>query len=146
MSQEQSKTPIMRYFDHRHLKDGPLRDVSKEYTEMAEKLDKFLPAGPEKSEALRDLLKSKDSAVRAALDLTTEDQRAPQTEDGPIESITKRGDQTVIRRGGGHVDGGPSDNNIIIQMDEQRFGANGDAALRAMAQRAEAERLMRGNY
>lgn len=138
MSQEQSKTPIMRYFDHRHLVEGPLRDVSKEYTDMAEKLDKFLPAGPEKSEALRDLLKSKDSAVRAALDLTTEDQRAPQTEDRPIESITRRGGQIVIKRG--ELD--PED----IRIDEQRFGANGDDALRAMAQRAEAERRMRGNY
>ena len=71
----------MRYFDHRHLKPGPLRDVSKEYTEMEEKLYKFLPDGPEKSEALRDLLKSKDSAVRSALDLTKPEQRAPITKD-----------------------------------------------------------------
>lgn len=123
-------SPIMRYFDHRHLKDGPLRDVSKEYTEFAEKLDKFLPAGPEKSEALRDLLKSKDSAVRAALDLTTEDQRAPQTEDRPIESITRRGRQIVIKHG--ELD--PED----IRIDERLFGANGDQALQDIADRRHA--------
>lgn len=97
-------SPIMRYFDHRHLKDGPLRDVSKEYTEMAEKLEKFLPAGAEKSEALRDLLKSKDSAVRAALDLATEEQRAPQTED-PFYANAEQALQNIVdRRHAGDID------------------------------------------
>lgn len=161
-------SPIMHYFDHRHLKDGPLRDISKEYTEFAEKLEKFLPAGAEKSEALRDLLKSKDSAVRAALDLTTEDQRAPQTEDQPkngIESITTRGEQVVIKRsetpdekaerlirekghfpGDSEMDQHPSsrDGKIHLVMDEQVFGPNGDAALRAIAERA--QRRMRDSY
>ena len=65
--------PIMRYFDHTHLKHGPLRDVSSMFTTMAKTLDGLLPDGAEKSTALRKFLESKDSAVRAACDLTEEE-------------------------------------------------------------------------
>lgn len=115
-----SNTPIMRYFDHRHLKEGPLRDVSKEYTEMAQKLDKFLPAGPEKSEALRDLLKSKDSAVRAALDLTSSHQRAVRIPDDPNgfdEGAEELPSPSPVDKGVGGRSTGKGDSTIDIHYD-----------------------------
>ena len=64
-------------------------------------------------------------------DPTTEDQRAPQTEDfRPIESITRRGRQIVIKRG--ELD--PED----IRIDERLFGANGDQALQDIVDRRHA--------
>lgn len=155
----------MRYFDHRHLKPGPLRDVSKEYTEMAEKLDKFLPNGPEKSEALRDLLKSKDSAVRSALDLTKPDQRAPIVKDPngidegaeelPLPVQSHPGDREMDRpRGKGrstgeggsiidiHFDTLP--NGVTINPDHPSTGAGSIGALSdielAQARRLQARR------
>lgn len=89
-----SSTPIMRYFDHRHLAEGPMRDISKEFTEFAEKLDRYLPNGPEKSTALRKLLEAKDSAVRASLDLATENQQRKRTEDTEEKPVFKGGRAT----------------------------------------------------
>lgn len=82
----------MRYFDHRPLKEGPERDITKEYMELAQKLDNYLPNGAEKSEALRDLLKSKDSAVRSALDLPSRTQEEEPTEElDPVEGEEEEG-------------------------------------------------------
>lgn len=61
--------PILRYFEFAHLRDGPLRDTSSMFHELAVELDSSLPDGAEKSTALRKLLESKDAAVRAALDV-----------------------------------------------------------------------------
>lgn len=63
------ESPIMRYFDYTHLRQGPLRDTSARFHALADELEQSLPAGPEKSTALRKLLESKDAAVRAALDI-----------------------------------------------------------------------------
>lgn len=60
--------PILRYFAFEHLPEGPLRDTSARFAEVAEDMGKTLPDGPEKSVALRKLLEAKDAAVRAALD------------------------------------------------------------------------------
>jgi hypothetical protein len=58
--------PILRFFAYDHLPDK-LREVSKPFGELAEKLIELLPRNPERSVALRKLLESKDAAVRAAL-------------------------------------------------------------------------------
>lgn len=61
--------PIIRYFENDHLKPGPLKETSDKFKNLAYELDSELPDGAEKSTALRKLQESKDSAVRAALDL-----------------------------------------------------------------------------
>ncbi|MET9142459.1 hypothetical protein [Streptomyces sp. NPDC004042] len=66
---EPTPTPILRYFEFGHL-PAPLRTVSAPFSELAHQLVESLPAGPERTVALRKLLESKDAAVRAALDLT----------------------------------------------------------------------------
>lgn len=61
-------SPIMRYFEHTHLPD-PLQGVSRQFRLLGWWVEDNLPAGPEKSTALRKLLEAKDAAVRSALDL-----------------------------------------------------------------------------
>lgn len=63
---------IMQYFTYDHLQDDDLQDddlkaVSKIFCDAAKLADAALPAGPEKSVAMRKLLEAKDAAVRAAL-------------------------------------------------------------------------------
>lgn len=59
---------ILSYFAYAHLPEK-LQFASKPFCELAVWTDVNLPAGPEKSTALRKLLEAKDAAVRAALDL-----------------------------------------------------------------------------
>jgi hypothetical protein len=61
--------PMLRYFEYAHLPEGPLRDTSKRFHDLAHELNHLLPAGPETTVALRKLLESKDAAVRSALGL-----------------------------------------------------------------------------
>lgn len=61
-------SPILRYFAFDHL-PHPLGEISSWFFQLATSLDLELPAGAEKSTALRKLLEAKDAAVRAALDL-----------------------------------------------------------------------------
>lgn len=61
--------PIMRYFAYNHLPEGPLRETSKLFSDLAIELDALLIAGAESATALRKLLEAKDAAVRSALDL-----------------------------------------------------------------------------
>lgn len=89
-----STPKIMQYFDHRHLADGPLRDISREYTEFAHKINNYLPDSAEKSTALRKLLESKDSAVRSALDLAQPHERAEQHED--VSGIHEGGEELPL--------------------------------------------------
>lgn len=65
---EPGPSPIMRYFDYQHLPES-LQGVSRQFRTLAWWVEDNLPAGPEKSTALRKLLEAKDAAVRAALDL-----------------------------------------------------------------------------
>jgi hypothetical protein len=62
------KSPILRYFQFAHLPDK-LQNISRPFGQLAYLIEDTLPAGPEKSTALRKLLEAKDAAVRAALDL-----------------------------------------------------------------------------
>ncbi len=56
----------MKYFAYKHLPEK-LQCVSRPIGDLAEKMDKDLPPGPEKSAGLRKLLEAKDCLVRAAL-------------------------------------------------------------------------------
>lgn len=59
-------SPILRYFAYQHL-SPELQQVSLSFYVLANELEAGLPAGAEKSTALRKLLEAKDAAVRAAL-------------------------------------------------------------------------------
>lgn len=63
-------SPILRYFTAAHLRPE-LAAISAEYMRLANWIEYALPAGPEKTTALRKLLESKDAAVRAGLDGVT---------------------------------------------------------------------------
>lgn len=58
--------PIMKFFEYAHLPPH-LQEVSKPIGELAEKMDRELPDGPEKSAGLRKLLEAKDCFVRARM-------------------------------------------------------------------------------
>lgn len=60
-------SPILRWFEYDHLPEH-LQGVSRAFSELAHEVEERLPAGPEKSTALRKLLEAKDAAVRAAID------------------------------------------------------------------------------
>lgn len=57
---------IFQYFAHEHLRPH-LAEVSRPFAELAARVISTLPAGPERTVALRKLLEAKDAAVRAAL-------------------------------------------------------------------------------
>lgn len=58
--------PILQFFAFAHLPPH-LQAVSQPFGEMAQKIVDTLPRNPERTVALRKLLESKDSAVRALL-------------------------------------------------------------------------------
>ena len=58
--------PLMQFFAYAHLPDH-LQAVSKPFCDLAATLVVNLPRNPERTEALRKLLESKDCAVRAVL-------------------------------------------------------------------------------
>lgn len=63
---------MMRFFEHAHLPPD-LAAVSAPFAVLADTLTEQLPAGPERTVALRKLLESKDCAVRAALEARASD-------------------------------------------------------------------------
>jgi hypothetical protein len=56
-----------RLFSYSHLPEGPLRQVSSEFSAMADSMVFQLHDGPELTSGLRKLLEAKDCMVRAAL-------------------------------------------------------------------------------
>jgi hypothetical protein len=58
--------PIMRFFDFAHLPEH-LQAVSLRFADLAWWIEANIPAGEERSVALRKLLEAKDAAVRAKL-------------------------------------------------------------------------------
>lgn len=59
---------MLKWFEYGHLPDNPpehLQTMSRQFYELAIRLDQMLDDGPEKDEAFRNLLISKDAAVRA---------------------------------------------------------------------------------
>ena len=57
-------SPIMRYFEHKHLPEK-LQAVSAPICSMAKEMERTLPHGAEKEAGLRKLLEAKDCFVRA---------------------------------------------------------------------------------
>lgn len=57
---------ILQFFAYQHL-PAHLQEVSRPFSELADKITQALPRNPERTVALRKLLESKDAAVRAAL-------------------------------------------------------------------------------
>lgn len=57
---------LLKYFAYTHLPPH-LQEVSKRFHDLAYYVVETLPAGPERTVALRKLLEAKDCAVRAAL-------------------------------------------------------------------------------
>jgi hypothetical protein len=60
---------LLQFFKYDHLPEH-LRKVSALFSVLADELCDKLPAGPERTVALRKLLESKDCAVRAKLEAT----------------------------------------------------------------------------
>ena len=58
--------PILQFFGWAHLRDD-LKEVSRPFGQLAERLVAVLPRNPERTVALRKLLEAKDAAVRAAV-------------------------------------------------------------------------------
>lgn len=57
---------LMQFFNYSHLPEH-LKEVSREFYELALKITDTLPRNPERTTALRKLLEAKDCAVRARL-------------------------------------------------------------------------------
>jgi len=60
---------VLRYFEFDHLPDGPRRDTSRQFYGLAHEMAESLPEIPATTQCLNDLLRAKDWAVRATLDL-----------------------------------------------------------------------------
>lgn len=60
-------TTTLKYFDYKHLPEK-LQEVSAPFGDLANKLERDIPDGPEKSAGMRKLLEAKDCFVRAALE------------------------------------------------------------------------------
>ncbi len=58
--------PMLRFFAYGHLPDH-LREVSRDFHDLALNMVQNIPRNPERTVALRKLLESKDCAVRAKL-------------------------------------------------------------------------------
>lgn len=57
---------ILQFFSFAHL-PAHLQEVSRPFSEMADRIVNTLPRNPERTVALRKLLEAKDAAVRALL-------------------------------------------------------------------------------
>lgn len=59
---------LMKWFAFDHLPEGLMRETSRSFHALADRTDRKLVDGAEKSAALRHLLEAKDAAVRAAME------------------------------------------------------------------------------
>lgn len=66
MDSEHSGDPMLQFFEFEHLPDR-LKDISKPFGILAQRIVDTLPRNPERTVALRKLLEAKDCAVRAQL-------------------------------------------------------------------------------
>ena len=62
----EQKDHILQFFSFSHLPPH-LQEVSRPFSEMADRIVNTLPRNPERTVALRKLLEAKDAAVRALL-------------------------------------------------------------------------------
>lgn len=58
---------VLKYFKFGHLKEGPMREMSEKFSDLAMQLVAKAPRNPERSVALRKLLEAKDAAVRSVI-------------------------------------------------------------------------------
>ena len=58
---------MLKWFEFDHLPEGPVQETSKRFNELAHGIVDRIQTGPERTVALRELLKSKDAAVRATI-------------------------------------------------------------------------------
>lgn len=96
-----STVRIMRYFSFAHLPEGPLRNTSAAFSDLANLMLSTLPDGPELTAGLRKLLEAKDCCVRAALDVPAPTGYA---RGGRIEQ-TSTEDEAARRETAAHADG-----------------------------------------
>lgn len=68
LSRHPAIAALLRWFEHDHLPEGPLRDTSARVADLAHRLVDDLPDGPELTTGLRKLLEAKDCFVRASMD------------------------------------------------------------------------------
>ena len=61
------REPMLKWFAYNHLPEH-LQPTSAKFAELAMWMRENLPAGPEATEAMRNLLTAKDCAVRASID------------------------------------------------------------------------------
>lgn len=61
-----TQEPILQFFQFSHLPEN-LKDISRQFANVANWVVEKLPRNAERSVALRKLLEAKDAAVRAAL-------------------------------------------------------------------------------
>ena len=61
-----AQEPILQFFQFSHLPEN-LKDISRQFANVANWVVEKLPRNAERSVALRKLLEAKDAAVRAAL-------------------------------------------------------------------------------
>ncbi|HWU85762.1 MAG TPA: hypothetical protein VN253_00700 [Kofleriaceae bacterium] len=64
--EEIAAEPLMQLFAHSHLKEGPMRDTSRKFCELARAIA-ALPRNPERSTSLRKLREAKDTAITALI-------------------------------------------------------------------------------
>ncbi len=57
---------MLKWFEYGHLPQN-LQYVSSQFAELSAKIVSAIPAGPERTVALRKLLEAKDAAVRAVV-------------------------------------------------------------------------------
>lgn len=101
-------SPLLRYFTYAHLPPH-LQSTSKIFADAAGALEDLLPAGPEKTTALRKLLESKDCAVRAALDL-----EAPLGHGARVASL----DDVVVGKTYVYIGMSPSRDVVVVSKGE----------------------------
>jgi len=64
LAQSYTYEPLLQFFAFEHL-PGMLQEVSRPFSELAQRMVRNLPANIERKEMLRKLLEAKDCAVRA---------------------------------------------------------------------------------
>lgn len=78
----QGESRILKHFSFGHLGHLALQETSRLFYELAHRMEDILPAGPEKSVAMRKLLEAKDAAVRSVVEDLPDTPAQPMVEVG----------------------------------------------------------------
>lgn len=109
MTDTPQPSPLLRYFTYAHLPQH-LQPTSKIFADAAGALEDLLPAGPEKTTALRKLLESKDCAVRAMLDV-----EQPPRHGARLESL----DEVVVGQTYVYIGTSPSIDVVALSVGDE---------------------------